>query len=124
MDLAEDLYREELMEHYHNPKNRGRIENADVKYYDHNPVCGDEVEIFLTIKDGVIQEAKFDGHGCAISQAAASILTENLKGKTTTEVLKLSNDDMLEMLPIEITNLRIKCALLTLMAVKKGIANE
>lgn len=121
MDIAEDLYREELLEHYRAPKNHGRIENADVKYRDFNPVCGDEIEMFMKVENGKILAAKFIGKGCAISQAAASILTEHIKGKKLDEIMKLGNEKMLGMLPVKVSHLRIKCGLLALKAAQKGL---
>lgn len=121
MDLAEDMYREELLDHYRRPQNHGKIGNADINYRDFNPVCGDEIEIFAKVKNDAISEIKFAGKGCAISQAAASILTEHLKGKKLAEAKKISNEEMLSMLPIKVSNLRIKCGLLALKAVQKGL---
>ncbi len=121
MELADDMYREELLEHYRTPKNNGRIEKADVKYRDFNPVCGDEIEIFLKVKNGKVSDIKFTGKGCAISQAAASILTEHIKGKKLEEIKKLSNEKMLGMLPVKVSHLRIKCGLLALKAAQKGL---
>ena len=120
MDLAEDMYKEELLEHYKHPQNHGKIEGADVEYKDFNPVCGDEIKIFMKV-DGVVENIKFEGKGCAISQAAASILTEHLKRKQLDAVKKMSSEDMLELLPIELSYLRIKCGLLALKAVQKGL---
>ncbi len=121
MELAEDMYREELLEHYRNPKNRGTIEKADVSYRDFNPVCGDEIEMFMKAKNGRILSAKFMGKGCAISQAAASILTGRIRGKKLADVRKMSNDEMLAMLPVKVSHLRIKCGLLALKAAQKGL---
>jgi nitrogen fixation protein NifU and related proteins len=124
MELAEDMYKEELLEHYRNPQNYGKIKDASVKYHDFNPVCGDEIEIYLKIKNKKVSDVKFSGKGCAISQAAASILTENIKGKTLKEVQNTSNEKMLALMPIEVSHLRIKCGLLALKAVQKGIATR
>ncbi len=121
MELAEDMYREELLEHYRAPKNRGKIEKADVRYRDFNPVCGDEIEISMKAKNGKVLDAKFTGKGCAISQAAASILTEHMKGKRLEEIRKMSNEKMLGMLPVKVSHLRIKCGLLSLKAAQKGL---
>lgn len=121
MDFAEDIYREELLEHYRNPQNYGKIENADVNYRDFNPVCGDEIEVFAKVKNSAIKDVKFTGKGCAISQASASILTEQIKGKSLEEFKKMSNEKMLGLLPVKVSHLRIKCALLALKAVQKGL---
>lgn len=123
MDVADDMYREELLELYQHPQHKKKIK-GNVQYHDYNPVCGDEVEIFLRVEKGTITDASFDGKGCAISQAAAELLIEHVTGKKTTDVLRINNDDMLKLLPIEVSNLRIKCALLTLKAVQKGIAQS
>ena len=121
MELAEDMYKEELLEHYREPQNYGKIEDADVQYRDFNPVCGDEVEVFINVKDNKVEDIKFTGKGCAISQAAASIVTEHIKGMKVDEVKTITNEKMLELLPIEVSNLRIKCGLLALKAIQKGL---
>lgn len=121
MELAEDMYKEELLEHYRSPNNYGSIANADIRYLDFNPVCGDEIEIFIKAKDGMVADVKFIGKGCAISQAAASILTEKIKGKKLQDAKKISNVQMLAMIPVKVSHLRIKCGLLALKAVQKGI---
>ncbi len=121
MELSEDMYREELLEHYKSPKNNGRIARADISYRDFNPVCGDEIEIFIKEKKGRIHDIRFIGKGCAISQAAASILTENIKGKKLEETREMSNEKMLGMLPVKVSHLRMKCGLLALKTVQKGI---
>jgi nitrogen fixation NifU-like protein len=74
--MSEDIYRELILDHYRNPRNKGKIENANVSIQDSNPLCGDEIQIQLKIDDGIIKDIKFDGRGCAISQASASMLTE------------------------------------------------
>lgn len=121
MEFAEDMYKEELLEHYREPQNYGKIEDADVQYRDFNPVCGDEVEIFINVQANKVDGIKFTGKGCAISQAAASIVTEHIKGMKVDEVKTFTNEKMLELLPIEVSNLRIKCALLALKAIQKGL---
>ena len=121
MELAEDLYREEILELYRDPLNYGKIKNADARFRDFNPVCGDEIEIFLALKDSSIEQIKFEGKGCAISIAAASLLTEYLKGKKLSVAKNLKNERMLSLLPIKVVDLRLKCALLALKCVKKSI---
>ncbi|MBI2137579.1 iron-sulfur cluster assembly scaffold protein [Candidatus Woesearchaeota archaeon] len=118
---AEDLYREELLEHYRNPQNYGKLRNADIRYRDFNPVCGDEVEVFIKSGNGIVKDVRFIGKGCAISQAAASIFTESIKGKKLFDVRQMGNDAVLGMLPVKVSHLRIKCALLAFKAVQKGI---
>ena len=120
-DAIEELYREELMDHYNNPRNFGRLNNANVRYRDYNPVCGDEVEMQLKIDNGNIREAMFTGKGCAISQAAASMLTEEIKGKSLEQLEQMKNEDVLQLLKINPGPVRIKCALLALKALQKGL---
>ena len=121
MDIAEDMYREEVLAHYRNPQNYGKIEGADAKYHDFNPVCGDEVTVYLKIGDGKITKVKFEGKGCAISQAAASIVTEEVTGKKLDYAKQIKQEQLLEMLPIKVSHLRIKCAMLAIKAIQKGI---
>ena len=121
MDTIEELYREELMDHYNNPRNFGILNYANVRYHDYNPVCGDEVEMQLKIDSGNIREAMFTGKGCAISQAAASMLTEEIKGKGLEQLDQMRNEDMLQLLKINPGPVRIKCALLGLKALQKGL---
>ena len=120
-DAIEELYREELMDHYNNPRNFGRLNNANVRYRDYNPVCGDKVEMQLKIDSGNIREARFTGKGCAISQAAASMLTEEIKGKSLEQLEQMKNEDVLQLLKINPGPVRIKCALLALKALQKGL---
>ncbi len=120
-DMIEELYREELMDHYTNPRNYGRLADANVRYHDNNPVCGDEVEMQLKIENGKVMEAMFQGKGCAISQAAASMLTETADGKSAEQLLHMKNEEMLGLLKINPGPVRIKCALLALKALQKGL---
>jgi nitrogen fixation NifU-like protein len=120
--LSDDIYREIILDHYRNPRNKGRIPNADVSIHDSNPLCGDEIDIHLKVDGGTIKDIKFEGRGCAISQASASMLTEMVHGKQLTLVKDLTKDDILE--NIGLTNLgpaRIKCALLSLKVLKLGM---
>ena len=120
-NAIEELYREEIMDHSQNPRNYGELAGAQASYRDYNPVCGDEVTMQLKIENGKIKEAKFTGRGCAISQAAASMLTENALGKKTEQLLQMKGDEMLKLLKINPGPVRIKCALLALRATQKGI---
>lgn len=120
-DAVEDLYREELMDHYQNPRNFGKMADADASYHDYNPVCGDEVEMQAKMENGTIKEAMFTGKGCAISQAAASMLTEEARGKSSKAVAAMTKDDMLKIVRINPGPVRIKCAMLALRALQKGI---
>lgn len=125
----DELYREYLLDHYKNPKNFGEIKNPDIHKHDNNPLCGDDVEIFAKIdgkkgdkkKDESISEIKFKGHGCVICMASASILMDGLEGKKLKDIQKMETSDMLKLLGIELTPTRIKCMMLPLVAVKKGI---
>lgn len=116
----DDLYREYILDHFKNPRNYGHLILPDVVYSDTNPLCGDEITVELKIKDGIIDDVRFTGKGCAISQAAASILTELVKGFSLDEIKLFGKDELLEELDIPISAMRLKCALLPLKAVKAG----
>jgi len=114
-----NMYMEHVLDHYKNPRNHGKIENPTVSSKGDNPLCGDEIEIFLKINsDGKIEDIKFIGKGCAISQASASLLTQKLKGKNVGCIEEISRDEVVEMLGIELGPVRLKCALLALYALK------
>jgi nitrogen fixation NifU-like protein len=120
--LSEDIYREIILDHYRNPRNKGRISDADVSFHDSNPLCGDEIDIHLKVEDNIIKDIKFEGRGCAISQASASMLTEMVMNKSLTSIKELGKDDILE--NIGLVNLgpaRIKCALLSLKVLKMSM---
>ena len=116
----DDLFRENILEHYRHPRNQGTIENADISYEDANPLCGDRIRMDLKVKDGRIEKIRFSGHGCSISQAAASMLCEEVEGKTLDEVKRLGREDVLDMLGIELGPVRLKCGLLALKTLKAG----
>jgi len=115
-----DLYRENVLDHYKNPRHHGTLEHPDISYEDANPLCGDVLRMDLKLKDGKIDQVRFTGHGCAISQASASMLCERIEGMSLDEVKKISRDDVLEMLGIELGPVRLKCALLALKTLKAG----
>ncbi|MBS1254132.1 MAG: Zinc-dependent sulfurtransferase SufU [Anaerolineales bacterium] len=117
----EDLYRQHILDHYQNPRNYGEIEDPDVSREEYNPLCGDRLILELKYDGDHVVEAKFHGEGCAISQASASMLTEFVEGKSVEEVKALTKDDILDMLGIPIGPVRMKCALLSLQAVKAGV---
>jgi nitrogen fixation NifU-like protein len=119
-EFVEDLYREVILDHYQNPRNYGTLEPADISYEEDNPVCGDHVRLDIRLKDERVSEVRFSGHGCAISQASASMLTEAIQGKTLEELKSFSKDDVLEMLGIPLGPVRIKCALIPLKVLKAG----
>ena len=120
---VEDLYREVILDHYKNPRGHGVIEGADASAEGQNPLCGDEVAIYVALgEDGeTIDEVKFSGRGCAISQAATSMLMEMVEGRTATEIGELSKDELLEEIGIPLTPIRLKCALLGLGVLKVAL---
>ena len=118
----DDLYREVIIEHYKNPSYRGHLDPHDIQFEDNNPLCGDHIEITIKTDDkDNVADARFDGHGCAISQASADLLMESIIGKPLEEVKKLTKDDILEMLGIDLGPVRLKCALLSLKVLKAGV---
>jgi len=118
----DDLYREVIIEHYKNPAYRGTLDPHDLSFEDSNPLCGDHIRIDLRVDEKeVITDARFDGHGCAISQASADLLLESIVGKTLNEVKALNKDHILELLGIELGPVRLKCALLSLKVLKAGV---
>lgn len=117
-----DIYSETILEYFKNPPNKGQLIKATTKASEDNPLCGDKISIFLQIDNkGKITNATFDGEGCAISQASASMLTESIIGKSAKTIKKIKNEKIYEMLGIEISPARIKCALLGLTTMKKAI---
>lgn len=117
-----DMYRTIILEHSKHPHNKGTLQAPDVRYKEKNPLCGDEIQIDCVIDaSGKIKEIMFDGHGCAISQATASLLTDNVKGLSIDEIIALKKQDVLDMLGIELAFMRIKCAMLSLHILQKGI---
>lgn len=118
----DDLYRDFILDHYRNPRNAGILENPDASFEDVNPLCGDKIRMDLKIDDGVVTDVKFKGRGCAISQASASLLTEEIKGKTLAAISKLGKEDVLANVGINISAARLKCALLGLKVLKQALA--
>src|SRR5205807_2101390 len=118
-----ELYREVILDHYKNPRGHGVIEGADAEAEGQNPLCGDEVSIYVAFEKGsdVIDEVKFSGRGCAISQAATSMLMEMAQGKTAQQVAELSKEDLLDEIGIPLTPVRLKCALLGLTTLKLAL---
>ncbi|MFJ7827516.1 Fe-S cluster assembly sulfur transfer protein SufU [Psychrobacillus sp. NPDC096623] len=137
----DQLYRRVIMDHYKNPRNKGSIEDGALTIDMNNPTCGDRIHLTLQVEDGKIQNAKFDGEGCSISMASASMMTQAVKGKSVEEALQLSTtfsemmlgkdyDDSIELDDIEALSgvsqfpARIKCATLAWKAMEKGVSEE
>jgi nitrogen fixation NifU-like protein len=120
MASDDQFYREYILDHYKNPRNFGRLQDADISHEEENPLCGDVVGIDLKLNDGNIEDVRFHGRGCAISQASASLLTERLKGMSLDDAKRIGKEDVLDELGIEISPARIKCALLSLKVLKAG----
>lgn len=117
----DELYRDYILDHYRRPRNKGHLPHPDVAHEEHNPLCGDRVALELTIRDGMVTEARFDGEGCAISQASASVLTEMIVGRPLAELRQLGREDVLESLGIDnVSPARLKCALLPLNTLRAG----
>jgi nitrogen fixation protein NifU and related proteins len=120
-ELGADLYVEELIDHYKNPRNAGDLKGAEIDHDGDNPTCGDMVHAYAKVKDGKLEDIKFRGKGCAISQASADILYEDLKGKKLDEVKKLNIQHVQDLLGIKLRPARVKCADLSLIVIKEGI---
>ena len=119
--MTDSLYREAILDHYRNPRNRGTLDPSDYSYEDVNPLCGDEIRIDLRTDGERVTDVRFSGRGCAISQAAASILMEMVEGQPLDEVKAISREDLLEELGVPISPARRKCAMLGLKVLKAGI---
>ena len=117
----DELYRENILDHYRHPRNRGTLEHPDITFEDANPLCGDRLRMDFQIRDGRITAVRFSGQGCSISQASASMLSEKLEGMSLDDAKKISREDVLEMLGIELGPVRLKCALLALNTLKGGV---
>lgn len=115
-----DIYSEIILDYFKNPINKGKIAKPDGTATEHNPLCGDKIRIDLRLEKNKVVEAKFSGEGCAISQAAASMLTEKLIGKTPAQIKKIKNEEIYKILNIHISPARAKCALLALVTAKKA----
>jgi len=120
-DGFDELYREVILDHYKNPRNFGTLEQCDAHAEGQNPLCGDEITIDVSFDGDAIADVKFSGRGCAISQAATSMLTEMVIGKTAAQAAALTKDDLLEEAPIPLTPIRLKCAVLGLTTLKLAL---
>ena len=123
MNEFDQMYREVILDHYKNPRGHGVMENADAEAEGQNPLCGDEVSIYVAFaEDGeTIDEVKFSGRGCAISQASTSMLMEMVKGRKADEIAALPKEELLEEIGIPLTPIRLKCALLGLGVLKVAL---
>ena len=119
--MSSDIYKDIILDYYRNPRNFGDLPNPDVRAKDSNPLCGDVIEMQLKISGGKVEDVRYKGKGCAISQASASMLTEVIKGKNLDEIKALGKKDILNLLGIDPGPTRIKCALLSLKVVKLGV---
>jgi nitrogen fixation NifU-like protein len=122
-DLVEQLYREVILDHYKNPRGHGLLQDPDASAEGQNPLCGDEVTVSVRFaEDGeTIDEVGFEGRGCAISQAATSMLTELVQGRTAAEVASLPKEELLDEIGIPLTPVRLKCAILGLGVLKVAL---
>jgi len=111
-----------ILEHWRNPRNKGRLKKPDIDVVEANPLCGDVVRLQLSVKEGTVKDVRFDGRGCAISQAAASLLTEMIQGKTVSELKGMEDDELLSALG-GVIKTRLSCALLPLRALRKGLSS-
>jgi nitrogen fixation NifU-like protein len=116
-----DIYAEEIISNYEHPHNKGKIENPSVSFHEHNSSCGDDITVYIMIENGVVKDIKFDGSGCAISIASASMLTDEIKGKKINEIEQTSVKQLIELIGIDPGPARLKCATLSLKAIKKAM---
>lgn len=116
-----DLYAQNVMDHFKNPRNKGNLENPTIKHEEANYSCGDKISVDLKIENDALKDIRFDGNGCAISQAAISIMTEIILNKTIAEIMALKEEDVVAMLGVPVGYRRKKCALLGLLTIKNAL---
>ena len=119
-----DIYREEFMEIYKTPMNKGKLEHPSVVEHGVNESCGDEMDLYLKIENGKVIDASFEATACSVAIVSSALLTEELKGKTLEEVEKFSKEDLLKLIGVNLTTSRVKCATLPLETIKKAIHNK
>lgn len=112
MGMGSDMYRQQILDHYKNPRNYGEIEDPTYTHVGENPMCGDEIAIDVVLEDDHVERIAFRGDGCAISQASASMLSETLTGASVEELQEMDRDDVIDMLGVDISPMRVKCAVL------------
>jgi len=122
--ITDDMYQEEILDLYRNPHNFGVIIDADIKHKDSNPNCGDVIEMNIKVSRKTIKDIRFNGKGCAISIASASLLTDYAKSKNLNDITNLKGGDLLNMLGINLSPIRVKCALLSLKVLKFAVCNH
>lgn len=117
----DSFYRENIMDHYRNPRCKGRLDTPTASAEELNPLCGDMIRMDLRVEDGTLADARFEGHGCAISQASASLLLEEVVGKSVEELKAYTRDDLFDLLGVALSPARMKCALLALGVLRAGL---
>ena len=124
MGMGSDMYRQQILDHYKNPRNYGELEDPDIEHVGENPMCGDTIKMFVRLADDdeTIANVSFIGDGCAISQASASMLSEELRGRSLEAVREMDRDDVIDMLGVELSPMRIKCAVLAEKVAQDGVA--
>jgi nitrogen fixation protein NifU and related proteins len=118
----DSLYAEDILDHYKHPRNFGQLDHPDIHVEANNPLCGDRLAMDMMVKDGVVEDVAFSGQGCAISQASASMLTEDILGKRVEDLAGTTRDDILDMLGVEVSYARMKCATLSLGLLRLALA--
>ena len=118
----DSLYAEDILDHYKHPRNFGQLDQPDIHVEASNPLCGDRLAMDLKVKDGVVEDVAFSGQGCAISQASASMLTEEIVGRRVKDLADTTREDILDMLGVEVSYARMKCATLSLGLLRLALA--
>lgn len=123
-DQARQMYQEQILEHYHNPLNCGVIKNPSHQYHNHNPLCGDELTVYLKVDKGVIKKVRYQAQGCALSVSAMSLLSGKVEGKSVESILEMTKDDILEIIGIQVGPVRLKCVLLGLQTLQQALRSS